>query len=260
VEKNRRLWQAQSAEYDRRFAKFLGGDDAMAWGFERVPESELGLLGPVRDRDVLELGCGAARWSVGLARRGARAVGLDVSSAQLLRAREEIAAAGVDVRLVEASAESVPLRSRSFDIVFCDWGAMTFCDPRRTVPEAARLLRPGGWFVFSTANPIAMLARDPKADRIRDRFTRDYFGLHRIDFTHEVSFQLPFGEWIALFVENGLRVESLTEPRIRWRKRSPYLTREEFRWGKRWPLEAIWRLRKTGEWSAPTRSPRRPKG
>jgi SAM-dependent methyltransferase len=47
------------------------------------PEEELGLLGDVRGLDVLELGCGTAYWSAWLQRRGARPIGLDLTSAQL---------------------------------------------------------------------------------------------------------------------------------------------------------------------------------
>ena len=43
----------------------------------------------------------------------------------------------VHVPLVQASAEAVPLADASFDIVFCDHGAMNFADPYRTVPEVA---------------------------------------------------------------------------------------------------------------------------
>ena len=42
----------------------------------------------------------------------------------------------------------MPLADSSFDLVFCDHGAMSFCDPAVTLPEVARLLRPGGRFVF----------------------------------------------------------------------------------------------------------------
>ena len=55
----------------------------MAWGVWQVPESELQVLGDVRDKDVLELGCGAAQWSIALARVGARPVGIDLSERQL---------------------------------------------------------------------------------------------------------------------------------------------------------------------------------
>ncbi|TMC92230.1 MAG: class I SAM-dependent methyltransferase, partial [Chloroflexi bacterium] len=82
---------------------------------------------------MLELGCGAARWSIALAKLGARPVGLDLSSQQLQHARRLMQEAGVEFPLIEASAEEVPLPDTSFDIVFCDWGAMTFCDPYRTV-------------------------------------------------------------------------------------------------------------------------------
>jgi len=114
-----------------------------------IPESQLNVLGDVRDKDVLELGCGAAQWSIALAGLGARCVGLDNSARQLEHARRGMAAAGVDFPLVHASAETAPLPDASFDVVFCDHGAMTFADPERTVPEAARLLRPGGLFAFN---------------------------------------------------------------------------------------------------------------
>ena len=97
----------------------------------QLPESELQVLGDVSGNDVLELGCGAAQWSILLARRGARVVGLDNSAKQLEHARQLMAAAGVDFPLVHASAEEVPLPDASFDIVFCDHGAIVFGDPYR---------------------------------------------------------------------------------------------------------------------------------
>lgn len=239
------MWQAQSASYDRRFDAVLGGALSEAWGFERAPERELRLLGPVRGRDVLELGCGAARWSASLARRGARTVGLDFSSAQLAKARSVIAATHSRVNLVEASAERLPFRDARFDLVFCDWGAMTFCDPFRTVPEVARVLRDGGRFVFATGHPVAALAWNRRGDRLSSRLQRPYFGLHRLAFPGEVNFQIPFGEWVRLFRSQGLEVERFVEPVMGQRARSAYLTGAETRWGRNWPLEAIWALRRS---------------
>src|SRR6202011_4439836 len=111
------------------------------------------VLGEVRGKDVLELGCGAAQWSIALALLGARCVGLDNSERQLAHARRLMSEAGVTFPLVHASAEDVPLPAASFDVVFCDHGAMSFADPERTVPEAARLLRPGGLFAFNAESP-----------------------------------------------------------------------------------------------------------
>ena len=82
--------------------------------------------------------------------------------------------AGVDFPLVHASAEAVPLPDASFDIVFCDHGAMTFADPYRTVPEAARLLRPGGLLAFSHASPILSITWALDEERAGDRLVSDY--------------------------------------------------------------------------------------
>ena len=139
--RNRASWDAFSDEYQATHAESLRMDGGLNWGTGRVPESQLQVLGDVAGLDILELGCGAAQWSIGLARAGGRPVGLDNSARQLEHAKRLMAEAGVDFPLVHASAEDVPLPDRSFDIVFCDHGAMTFADPYRTVPEAARLLR-----------------------------------------------------------------------------------------------------------------------
>lgn len=152
--KNKALWEATSDSYEERNAVALSGEKAMAWGLWRIPEAELHVLGDVAGKDILELGCGAARWSIALAGRGARPTGIDLSTRQLQHARRLMEETGVSFPLIEASAEAVPLPDASFDIVFCDWGAMTFCDPQLTVPEVARLLRPRGLFAFSTATPI----------------------------------------------------------------------------------------------------------
>jgi SAM-dependent methyltransferase len=251
VAKNREMWNRTSDEYEASHAADLGGEKALAWGLWRIPEAELRILGDVaggelRGKDVLELGCGAARWSIALAQAGARPVGLDLSSRQLEHARRLQAEAGVDFPLVLASAEAVPLGDASFDVVFCDWGAMTFADPERTIPEVARLLRPGGLFAFATATPISFLALDVPTDRRGTTLLNDYFGMRRIEWEDEVDFQLPYGEWIRLFRRSGLIVEDLIETRAPEGVESSYVGAEETAWGRRWPMEAIWRLRKGG--------------
>ena len=115
AEKNLALWEAASDSYEERHAAVLSGDQALAWGVWRIPETELKVLGDVRGKDVLELGCGAARWSIALAGKGARPVGLDLSPRQLSHARRLMAKAGVEFPLIERSAEQVPLPDASFD-------------------------------------------------------------------------------------------------------------------------------------------------
>lgn len=246
VRHNRAVWDRTSKWYDRRHARVLGGRSATSWGLFRVPESQLGLLGVTRRKAILELGCGAARWSIALARGGARPTGLDLSSAQLARARELQRESHVHFPLVRASAERLPFRDATFDLIFCDWGAMTFADPMRTVPECARVLRPGGGFVFATASPLRYVTIDLGKDRQSRRLFRPYFGSHRIDLGGDsaVEFQLPYGAWIDLFRKNGLTVERLVETRPTPGRRSRYLARADSEWGRSWPLETIWKLHK----------------
>jgi SAM-dependent methyltransferase len=245
VGRNRAAWNADADDYQARHGSQLVAGGGMGWGTWHIAESELRVLGEVAGREVLELGCGAAQWSIALARAGARPVGLDLSERQLGHARQLIAEAGVKVPLVQASAEAVPLADSSFDVVFCDHGAMNFTDPYRTVPEAARLLRPGGLFAFCHSSPILDLCWPDGADRAGDRLVRDYFGMHRIDAGDEVVFQLPFGEWIRLFRASGFEVLDLIEPRPAADADSSYRDPEERAHARRWPAESIWRLRRS---------------
>jgi ubiquinone/menaquinone biosynthesis C-methylase UbiE len=217
----------------------------MAWGVWRIPESELRLIGDPKARDILEIGCGAARWSIALAANGARAVGLDLSPTQLGHARRLQRKARTRVRLVRGDAERLPFEASTFDVVFSDWGAMTFGDPYRTVPEAARVLRPGGRLVFATTSPFRALVQSRVGFRMGRRLRFDYFGLHKMTYEgREVNFALGYGEWMRLFAEHGLEVESLLEPRPRWKDMSLYLQKQELAWARRWPHENIWRVRK----------------
>jgi SAM-dependent methyltransferase len=243
---NRERWDKRSADYQARHGDQLAASGGTAWGVWQIPEADLQVLGDVRGRDVLELGCGAAQWSIALDRNGARVTALDNSARQLEHARELMAAAGASFPLVHASAESTGLPDESFDIVFCDHGAMSFADPHRTVPEAARLLRAGGLLAFSMHTPLADLTWEPGNDNPTDRLTTDYWDLRTVEEPGEpVAFQLPYGAWISLFRAGGLLIEDLIELRPAPDATSSYCDETDHKWARRWPLEHIWRLRRS---------------
>ena len=243
VERNRATWDANSAAYQAEQGKFLSVDRP-AWGVWQVPEDELQILGEVAGRDVLELGCGAAQWSIALARAGARVTGLDFSARQLEHARRLMAQNGVDFPLVEADAEEVPLPDASFDVVFCDHGAISFTDPRRSLPEAARLLRPGGLLAFSNITPFADMHWREEDDEPVEALVRDYFGVQSFESEGLASYVLPYGEWVRILVDSGFDILGLVEIQRPDGATSPYVTEAGARWASRWPLDHIWRARR----------------
>jgi SAM-dependent methyltransferase len=242
--RNRDFWDGWSDEYQADHGSYLDSSDEPAWGIWQIPEAELRILGDVAGRDILELGCGGAQWSIKLARLGARPVGLDLSARQLEHARRLMGAAGVAFPLVHASAEAVPLGDALFDVVFSDWGGMSFADPARTLPEAARLLRPGGLLAFNTGTPFVELCRSLDEDHPQDRLQRDYFGLYEVDDGEVVEFIPTYGEWVRLFRQHRFVIEDLLEIRPPKDAVSTYRDAADRAWSRRWPEEQIWRVRK----------------
>jgi ubiquinone/menaquinone biosynthesis C-methylase UbiE len=245
VAQNREAWNRISDEYQAEHGEQLGVDEVV-WGGWSIPESELGALGDVSGKNVLELGCGAARFAIKLALLGARCVGVDVSPRQLEHARRAQRDAGVEFPLVEANAEDVRLPDASFDIVFSDHGGMTWADPYRTVAEVARLLRPGGLLVFNMSSPLVTICTDESSGGATRELRRTYFGMHAVaDQPWEaVEFQLPYGEWIRLLTTNGFEIEALIELRPPPDATTTYTSWVSLEWARRWPGENIWKARK----------------
>ena len=244
VELNRAAWDRLSVEYAEGGRRGWA-ETELRWGIWRLPEREVRALPEVAGRDVVELGCGTAYWSAWLARRGARMVGLDNSSRQLATARALQLEHRLVFPLIHADAERVPLADACFDLALSEYGASIWCDPYRWIPEAARVLRPGGELVFLKHGTLLMLCAPDGEGAADAHLKRDYFGLHRLEWSdvESIEFSLPVGEWIRLFRANGLEVLDLIELRAPadGTTRYPYVTAA---WAHRWPSEEIWRLRK----------------
>jgi SAM-dependent methyltransferase len=240
---NRASWNAISDRYQAEHGAALR-NAPMAWGVWRIPESELRILGDLRGREVLELGCGAAQWTIAMRREGIRATGVDLSERQLAHARARSAAEGVAVPLVQATAERLPFRDGSFDVVFADHGAPTFAPPDAVVAEAARILRPGGVFAFCMATPLLAMCWGSDAGTATSQLRGDYFSLGEIRDGEMVEYQLPYGAWIRLFRRYGFAVEDLIElsaPEDAATTYDDFVTAE---WARRWPAEHIWKVRR----------------
>jgi SAM-dependent methyltransferase len=236
---NREAWRAQAKDYEESGRRHWAQEE-ITWGIWEIPEASIGSLPDVDGRDVIELGCGTAYLSAWLARRGARPVGVDVTPEQLATARAMQAQHGLDFPLIEASAEAVPLPDDSFDVAVSEYGACLWCDPEAWIPEAARLLRPGGRLWFLTNTPLVMLTMHDEDKPSGETLALPQFGMRRFQWSDgSVEFHLPHGELIALLARCGFTVEALHELQAPEgaTTRYDYVTVD---WARRWPAEEIW--------------------
>jgi SAM-dependent methyltransferase len=246
VRRNREAWDRFAASYVEP-GRRLWATDAPTWGIYQVPEADLGVLpASVVGLDTVELGCGTAYVSAWLARRGARPVGIDNSPAQLETARALQAEHGLGFPLHLGNAEATPFTDASFDLAISEYGASIWADPYRWIPEAARLLRPGGELIFLVNGALFMLCvPDEEGEPATDRLLRPYFGMHRFEWPDDVSveFHLGHGDMIRLLRESGFEVEDLIEVRPAPDATTTF-TYAPIEWARRWPIEEIWKARK----------------
>jgi SAM-dependent methyltransferase len=244
AKRNRESWTHANAEYTDRQATEEWARADVTWGVWGAREDELGTLGDVAGLDVVELGCGTAYVSAWLARRGARPVGVDVTPAQLETARRMQAEYDLVFPLIEASAEEVPLPDASFDLAISEYGASIWCDPHRWLPEAHRLLRPGGrlWFLRNSTLSI-LCGPDLELDRVGERLLRPQRDLGRLEWPDDIAveWQLPHGELFRLLRRTGFDVVDLVEVYAREDAgEHPYYKYVPVEWARKWPAEEIW--------------------
>ncbi|MGH2654381.1 MAG: class I SAM-dependent methyltransferase [Actinomycetota bacterium] len=249
IRRNRGSWDSDAAEYTEP-GRENWAEPEPSWGIWSVPESEVGLLPrSLEGKDVIELGCGSGYVSAWLARRGARPLGIDLSWNQLVSAAGFQREFRLRFPLIHGDAERAPLRDASFDVAISEYGAAIWCDPYRWIPEAARLLRPGGELIFLGNAALLMLCvPDLEADGAAgDRLLRPQFGMHRFEWPDDpgVEFHLSHGDWIRLLRSSGFEVTDLLEirPPEGSTTRYPFVTLE---WARRWPCEEVWKARKLG--------------
>lgn len=240
AEKNAALWTQSNREYADANAATNWALDEISWGIWGVDESELNVLGDVAGLDVVELGCGTAYFSAWLAKRGARPVGVDVTPAQLATARRLQEETGIEFPLVEADAAETGLPDAGFDLALSEYGASIWVDPYRWVPEAARLLRPGGRLVFLRNSTLVILCATD--DGTSETLQRPQFGIHRLEWPEGgVEFHLGHGDWIDLLRANGFEIERLIELQAPADAEThtyySYVTAD---WARKWPCEELW--------------------
>jgi SAM-dependent methyltransferase len=234
---SRRWWDADAAQYHDAHAEFLGVDSPdgeFVWCPEALHEGDWHLLGDIADKRILEIGCGSAPCARWLAAHGAHPVGLDLSRAMLARGQAAMRRGGPRVPLVQAGAETLPFADASFDSACSAFGAVPFvADSARVMAEVARVLRPGGRWVFAVNHPMRWIfPDDPGPDGLCAKWSyfdrTPYVETDRVGEPSYVEHHRTLGDRVREIVGAGLVLLDVVEPA--WPE---WLDRE---WGQWSPL------------------------
>jgi 2-polyprenyl-3-methyl-5-hydroxy-6-metoxy-1,4-benzoquinol methylase len=214
-------------------------------------ERDLRLVGPVAGKRVLDLGCGAGQAAISLATRGATAIGVDASSAQLGLAKARAEREEVRVEWHQGDlADLAFLGADSIDLVFSAHALGEVHDLARVFRQVHRVLKPRGAFVFSVEHPIALCtARDAPAPGTVPASGALPLGrlvVHRSSFDRSAITVERQGEPVTLYQRSvsdvfmalgraGFRVEVILEPEPIGTETKPLV-----------PATIIWRARKEG--------------
>ena len=161
---NKASWDLISAMYQ---IEHRINTDAAHYGPRMPTENDLRLLGDVAGKRILEIGCGGGQCAIAFAKQGAIATGIDQSVMQLQYARGLAEEEGVRVEFIEGDITTLPqIKTASQDAVFSAYALGYVQDIETCFTEVARVLKPGGVFVFSAGHPVRGMMSDT------DRLTR----------------------------------------------------------------------------------------
>ena len=160
-------------EYSQRMTEFL---PAVLERFSAAPKT------------ILDLACGEGTFAVELARRGYRVTGVDLSPEMLDLARKRAKEAGVEVRFIQQDMRELRLDER-FDLVTCWYDSLNYLlrheDLVRTFANVARVLIPGGLFIFDMNTIYCLAVHWQRHPAYVQQDTEELFEVHRPSYDYE---------------------------------------------------------------------------
>ncbi len=182
------------------------------------------LMGNVQGEHICDLACGQGVLSRQLARCGARVAGVDLSAKLLEIARRDEESEPLGIVYLQGDVQELAeVEDAAFDGVACNMALMDIPDLRAVFRTVRRILRPGGWFVFSITHPCFQTSSSRWLDHPDGTVSREisgYFeeGFWRSDNPKGVRGQVgayhrTLSSYVNALTEAGLVIEQIAEPR-----------------------------------------------
>lgn len=236
-------WDEFAEQYQRNAR--LGSDTAH-YGPDIPTEADLRLLGDLKGKRVLELGCGAAQCSIAFARAGATAIGVDLSDNMLAEGRRLADQAEVRVELRQGDmADLAFLRADTVDLVFSSFAFQYVEDLNRVFRQVNRVLRAGAPLVFSLPHPAYFVLDEESG--APPRLERSYFDRspERYDWggVAFTAYHHSFADLYMGLTRASFRVDLILEPEPTPGAPRSWFWRDAMEW---MPKTLIVRARKEG--------------
>jgi ubiquinone/menaquinone biosynthesis C-methylase UbiE len=238
MEKSIKKWWDKHSEYYQECSQIT--TDAAHYGPFSPNENKLNLLGKVRGKKILELGCGGGQCSIAFARKGAVCTAIDFSGSQLKFAGDLAKKIGVKINFIKADIQNFKFKKdEKFDIVFSSFALQFVSDLNVCFKNVNDVLKKGGLFIFSLDHPFyAIVSNEGKIEssyyqtgKYTDLTTDEVFGKKK-ELKKEkpefIFYKRKISDIFNSLMNSGFYVEKIIEPN-NYSKEDP--------WAKMYSLE-----------------------
>jgi SAM-dependent methyltransferase len=223
------------------------------WHYNELLEmpATLKLLGNVKGKKILDFGCGTGIYAKLLTKKGAKVKGFDISKEMIKVAKKE----NPKLDLKVGSGYKIPFNEK-FDIVLSSLVVHYLDDWDKMFKQVNRVLKKGGYFIFSTGNPVSEIVKKVKVGKKRYKVLgiADYFKKKKINAVWKVNdgirkfdikvsvYHKTYEEIIKTIVKNGFEISDYkdTFPLKKAKKLFP----KEYEYTSKIPFFSVWKVRK----------------
>jgi len=197
-------------------SKYYQEDSKIKIGIHYGPgapfEDKLRLLGKLKGKKILEIGCGGAQCGIAMAKKGAKVTGIDQSIEQLNFAKNLADKNKVNIKLIKGTFQDLKkIKSNCYDIAFSAFAFQYSPDLLKLFKQINRILKKKGLFVFSLDHPFFRII-NPKTLKSQGSYFKTGRYTEKTDSIDFVGYNNTVSELFNPLVKAGFIVEEMIEP------------------------------------------------